>query len=187
MRQLAGATRSAEPAESSGWAASVKLTKLGENRWSAALRLGASTRRLDGDSCEAVADAAIVILAMIMDPESASEPEPEPEPAHVAPEPPTVRTTSGAVAPAPPAPERVSQPEAPAVSAPRAEFAPWGASLRSLGEWGMLPAPSVGGVVAVHAAGSSQRVELSALGLLPRDAMLEGGTQGGEFSWFGSS
>lgn len=49
----------------------------------------------------------------------------------------------------------------------------------------MLPAPSVGGVVAVHAAGSSQRVELSALGLLPRDAMLEGGTQGGEFSWFG--
>lgn len=181
VRRLAGAAPTAEAAE---LVASVTIAKTAENRWSATLTLGASTRVLDGESCEGVAEAAIVILAMAMEPQSARQP--QPEPANVAePEPEPAATAPVAAAPAPPAAERVSEAAAASVSAPRAEAAPWGASLRSFGEWGMLPAPSVGGVVAVHAAWGSHRVELSALGLLPRDAVLDEGTQGGEFSWFG--
>lgn len=192
VRRLAGA---AQAQGTAALVASVTIAKLAEGRWSATLQLGTSTRVLDGESCEGVADAAIVILAMAVDPESAPElepaPEAEPEPAPLAAEPepsppaPTAPAPAAPAVSAPAAVERVPEPEAASGSAARSEPAPWGASLRSFGEWGMLPSPSVGGVVAGHAAWSSHRIELSALGLLPRDAEVEGGSQGGEFSWFG--
>lgn len=183
VARLAGAAQTSQAGE---LVAAVTIAKLAENRWSATLKLGASARVLEGESCEGVADAAIVILAMAVDPQSAPEPAPpEPEPAEVVAEPEPVPPTPVAAAPAPRAPARVAEPAVAPVSAPPADPAPWGASLRGFGEWGMLPAPSLGAVVAVHAAWSTHLVELSALGLLPRDAAVEGGTQGGEFSWFG--
>lgn len=193
--------------------ASVRLRQLGHNRWSATLELGGATRALEGESCDSVADAAVVILAMAIDPEAVPASPPVPAVAEPAAEPPPAAAPAAeapaaaaaavpaapvAAAPGPPPPppapapasedERVAAPTADIASppAPTAELAPWGASLRGLGEWGMLPAPSVGGAVAVHAAWSGRNLaELSALALLPRDAVVEGSTSGGEFSWFG--
>jgi len=177
-------------------AASVSLRQRGENRWSATLELGGATRELEGESCDSVADAAIVILAMAIDPEAAASsqsvavavpvpvPEPPTAPVAAAPEPPSPRPAPAAGANANQRSPGDTVDVAP-VSLPTAELAPWGASLRGLGEWGMLPAPSVGGAVAVHAAwGGGNLAELSALALLPRDEVVEGGTSGGEFSWF---
>ena len=179
-------------------AASVSVRQLGENRWSATLALGDTTRVLEGESCDSVADAAVVILAMAIDPEAAPEAPPAPATEQSAAEAPAAESPAGPVAaarpPPPPASARASGNEHVAaattdiapVPPPAAELAPWGASLRGFGEWGMLPAPSVGGVVAVHAAWSGRYLaELSALGLLPREEVVEGGTSGGEFSWFG--
>jgi len=180
-------------------AASVSLQKLAENRWSATLALGDATRVLEGESCDSVADAVVVILAMAIDPKAATASPPVPAAEQPAAQALAAAPAGPVAAPPEPAPPRSAPaaarrnerpPDAIAdvapVSLPSRELAPWGASLRGFGEWGMLPAPSLGGVVAVHATwGGSNLAELSALALLPRDEVVEGGTSGGEFSWFG--
>lgn len=182
VRRLVGA----EPSQS--LAASVTIRQTATHRWSATLWLGARTRVVEGETCSSVVEAAVVILALAIDPkarvESASEvetAEPKPDlgpsssPNEVqGPAPPIV---------APPAGEYVRP--APAEEARSVKALSWGASLRTLGEWGILPGPSVGGVVALHGAWSDKLVELSGLGLLPREAVLPNTTDGGEFSWIG--
>lgn len=188
MRQLAGASQAAEVAE---LVASVAIAQSAESRWSATLKFGASTRLLDGESCAEVADAAIVILAMSVDPESAREPLSELQATVPAARTEAVEANGGGVPEVAPQlpraePRPVAETELASVPGPNTTPGPWGASLRSFGEWGMLPAPSWGGVVALHAAWHAHLVELAALALLPRDAVLEGGTKGGEFWWFGA-
>lgn len=191
VRQLAGAGQAAETTEAPELSASVLIAKSAQNRWSATLKLGASTRLLEGESCAEVADAAIVILAMTVDPEAVQEPPDDLEATDSSAPASAVAADRPAVpvaAPQPPRAEPQSVPEkelAPVPGPPTAP-APWGASLRSFGEWGMLPAPSWGGVVALHAGWRAHLLELAALALLPRDAVLEGSTKGGEFWWFGA-
>jgi hypothetical protein len=184
VRRLVGA----EPSQS--LTASVTIRKTASERWSAALELGARTRVLEGETCSSVAEAAVVILALAIDPEARVEPAPEVETAEPAPEF-DARSNSN----------QVREPAPTVVALPAGEYTPpalgqstlarpsneltFGASLRTLGEWGMLPGPSLGGVAALHAKWRDKFVELSGLALLPREAVLPDSTSGGEFSWLG--
>jgi hypothetical protein len=151
--------------------ANVKVVKLADDRWSAELEWGAATRTLYGESCESVTQAVVVILAMAIDPEDEPNRE-EPPPRAV--------------------PKREAPPVEPAPAANRGEpevrsteFA-WGGSLRTLGEYGILPGAAWGGSALLRGGLQENFGEIALLGLLPQDAVLpDRPNQGGQFYWVG--
>jgi hypothetical protein len=149
----------------------VKVVELADDRWSAVLKWGAATRTLSGESCQSVTQAAVVILAMAIDPgveADGEEPLPRAVPKRRAP------TVEAADAP------RSREPE------PRSTDFAWGASLRTLGEFGVLPGPAWGGSALLRGGLRENFGEIGLLGLLPQSAMLlDQPNQGGRFYWLG--
>jgi len=150
---------------------SVKVVQLGGDRWSAELRWGTATRTLHGESCESVTQAVVVILAMAIDPELEADRVEPPQRA--------VTKREGSKLGAETAPRaRELQVRGP-------DFA-WGGSLRTLGEYGILPGPAWGGLALLRGGFPRNFGEIALLGLLPRDALLpDQPNQGGQFYWAG--
>ncbi len=187
--------------------ASVKLVQLGAERWSAKLTWGTATRTLYGESCRSVTQAVVVILAMALEPESEAAAVEETSPAVSQAEVPRDGVSrdgvpQGEVSERRASPDRALLDEtspdetSPDETSPRrgtsregaardTGFA-WGASLRTLGEYGILPGPAWGGSVTMRGGLGDRFGEMAVLGLLPREAVLpERPNQGGRFHWVG--
>ncbi|MGH1348402.1 MAG: hypothetical protein ACRBN8_43015 [Nannocystales bacterium] len=156
------------------------ITETSDARFQLALTLSrdgeaAGTRTLEGETCAEVSDAALLIVAIAIDPNAAEaltatepvpEPEPEPEPEPI-PEPEPV---------AEPEPEPVPEPEPEPEPEPDLEPVPTppvpvGVDLVLGGGFGLGVLPSVGGVVDLHVAARIRRwrIELGATYETPRE------------------
>ena len=153
--------------------------------WLAELQASGGRRLLSGETCRALAETLVVILALSIDPGAdtaaaafpATEPAPTPSPAR----PPSAVAVPPAAAP----PSHRTPP--PAIE--RASFRTplqLGGALRVFSEIGMLPGVTLGGAGALRWGNATALAELSAGALLPKTGTLErDATRGGRFSWFG--
>lgn len=154
--------------------------------WRARLLTEAGTRELDAESCEAALDAAALVLALAVEPEpglaSASEVsrpalEPAARPHAADPMGEARRAPGGAPAGA----------DRSAPSARSARDAGPGLVLGAgvLGAVGVVPAPSLGGRLAIGVGWRAWRLELAGLALLPRRAELAGdGGASAQIGWW---
>jgi hypothetical protein len=174
--------------------ASATITKLGE-RWAAEIRTPRGERRLDGESCRAVAEAVAMVLALAIDPNAspnAAAFAAFDEPDSPAPESPP----SAERAPAPRAPAAASSsPSRPSdraaspteTSRERDDDAPGViAALFAVGELGMLPQPTLGAALGVGVGAGAWSAEVGPMLLIPRSGSLENDTsRGGEIGYIG--
>jgi hypothetical protein len=146
--------------------------------WRAHIEMPTGTRQLEGESCQALADAVIVILTLAVDEQRAAVAADDDARAEPAP----------LVAPARPAPTLASD-SAPAPLERRALRAGSpGVMLAAalLAEVGLLPAPSAGPRLSLGLSDGRWMAELAASALLPRHAALGGGAApNADIRWFG--
>jgi hypothetical protein len=160
--------------------ATVRVVEQG-GRFTAELRTPSGERSLDGETCRAVAEAVVVILALAIDPESGQSVAAFP----LLEEPAQAPTPVAAVPPPPPAPPRVPPPQ-PARPIPRPATLRLGASGFVLGEYGMLPGPTLGAEIDLRLTRGMWSAELGAGFLLPRSGTLpDDPVRGGDLWWAG--
>jgi hypothetical protein len=171
--------------------ASATITKRGE-RWAAEIRTPRGERRLDGESCRAVAEAVAMVLALAIDPNASpnaaafaafdepDSPAPAPEsraPAPAAPATPIASTSRPSDRPVPPT-ETSREKADDALGVLAALFA--------VGELGMLPQPTLGAALGVGVGAGAWSVEVGPMFLIPRSGSLEDDTsRGGEIGYIG--
>jgi hypothetical protein len=141
--------------------------------WHARVHMPTGERELTGESCQALADAVIVILSLANEQRAAVAVPPEP-----------------VVAPAAAPAARVREPDrSPPVVAASLYAAPRGVQLGMalLGEVGLLPGPSAGPRLSLGVSDGRWALELSATLLVPRAASLAGeAAPSADIRWLGA-
>jgi hypothetical protein len=165
-----------------------------DGRWTLRITVEGGQRLVIGDSCAALSQTLVVILALAVDPEArvnvAAFPEVPAGPA--APPPESLADVPSDAALAPPrAPAPVPVPTSAAIgrsSVPPRRPIRFGASLLLLGEAGMLPKPSFGANAAARVGAEAWALQLSGQLLAPAFAQLPHTTAriGGNVSWLGA-
>jgi hypothetical protein len=176
--------------------ASATITKQGE-RWAAEIRTSRGERRLDGESCRAVAEAVAMVLALAIDPNAspnaaafAAFDEPDsPAPAPESPAPAPRAPAPRAPAPASTTSSRPSdRPTSPTEASRERDDDALGvlAALFAVGELGMLPQPTLGAALGVGVGAGAWSAEVGPMFLIPRPGSLENDTsRGGEIGYMG--
>lgn len=176
--------------------AGVHITRTSAG-FTAELRTAAGVRTLDADTCRELAEALVVIVALMVDPHASDQ-----VPRDVFPDlPPASDDTAAEPSSASPSPApapRTSPPSPPLASPPpylmtmrRPETAPRqptprvGAALHGVAELGTLPQATAGALAKIRLRASTGALELGAGVLLPQSGELDE-AQGGDFWWWGA-
>jgi hypothetical protein len=159
-------------------------------RYSADVQTPTGQRSLEGETCRAVAETIVVILALAIDPDAEQTPagsalleEPTATPAP----PPAPAPRTSPVTRRPPAPPSPAPPPRAAPAKPIAPMARWGGSGAMLMEYGMLPRPSVGPELSARLSRGIWSGEMRADALLPQSGTLpDDPARGGDLWWAGA-
>jgi hypothetical protein len=158
--------------ERAGDGVCVDVTQNGQ-AWHARIDMPTGVRELEGESCQALADAVIVILTLASDERRAAPPPSASAPSAAAP----VASTLTDAPPRGPAPTSVR-------ALPARSGVMLGVAL--FAEVGLLPAPSAGPRLSLAFSDGHWAIEFAAAALLPRHAALGGGAApNGDIHWLG--
>jgi hypothetical protein len=159
------------------------------DRWIAELRTPSGRRTLEAESCLVLAETAVVILAIAVDPDAADQRAERPSLKERDEPRPEVFPGADSVVPehqAPPVPQNPPR-NVEQLRNPAPDRQQWSASLslRALLEIGILPGPAAGATLALGVERGIWGAELAGSALLPQDGELDqSGGGGGTFYWF---